>query len=280
MAKRKIQWHPLLGRLLRHRVEGYYELLTNMPVGDLPRQADIVLLRRTTAREPPFRGLWRFLTPWNVLEYKGPTVQARIGHLALLVEVGLGIHRRLNAQRDRPGKRPMPEAQVSFWYLANRLGPGFLEAAKELLGTVQPQGSGVWRSTVLGHPCFLVSAVDLPVDDDSLPLHVLGVEPAEKQRAVGEFVIEKPERLDFYGSLFGTLHPIAWEEVIKVAKAKGSELDFDMRPMVKHFGWKRLIEKLGKKELVREIGIDDFLANLSPAERKRLIQRLNTEPRE
>jgi high-affinity K+ transport system ATPase subunit B len=41
-----------------------------------------------------------------------------------------------------------------------------------------------------------------------------------------------------------------------------------------------LIEKLGKKELVREIGIDDFLANLSPAERKRLIQRLNTEPKE
>lgn len=53
MTRRKIEWHPVLGRLLRRRVEGYYELLTNVSVGDLPRQADIMLLRRTTNRELP-----------------------------------------------------------------------------------------------------------------------------------------------------------------------------------------------------------------------------------
>jgi hypothetical protein len=276
MARRKIQWHPLLGRLLRHRVEGYYELLTNVPVGDLPRQADIVLLRRTTAREPPFRGLWRFLTPWNVLEYKGPTVRARADHLALLVEVGLGIRRRLNGQRGRLGQRPMQEAEVSFWYLANRLGANFLQDARRLLGALDPQGSGVWKASVLGHPCFLVSTVD----EDSLPLHVLGVEPAEKQRAVGEFVIEKEVRFDAYAGIFSALHPTVWEEVKRMAKTRRAELDFDFRHIIEDMGWPKIIERLGEKELVQEIGIDRFLANLSPAERKQLVRRLNAETKE
>jgi hypothetical protein len=42
-------------------VEGYYEVRTNDPVGDVPREADLVLLQRTNA-DPPFLGLWRHLT--------------------------------------------------------------------------------------------------------------------------------------------------------------------------------------------------------------------------
>jgi hypothetical protein len=55
-------------------VEDYYEVQTNVPVGDVPREADLVLLRRTTVTAPPFLGLWRHLTAWNILEYKGPSV--------------------------------------------------------------------------------------------------------------------------------------------------------------------------------------------------------------
>jgi hypothetical protein len=77
-----------------------------------PRQADIVFLRRTAAVQPPFRGLWRFLAPWNVLEYKGPTVAARREHVPFLVEVGLGIARRLNEQAIEQGERPTPEGDM------------------------------------------------------------------------------------------------------------------------------------------------------------------------
>jgi hypothetical protein len=52
-----IQWHPLFAQLLRPMVEEYYEVQTNVPVGDVPREADLVLLRRTTATTPPFVGL-------------------------------------------------------------------------------------------------------------------------------------------------------------------------------------------------------------------------------
>ena len=74
-----IQWHPIFAQLLRPAVEAYYEVETTFPVGDKPREADFVLLRRMTGPPPPFRGLWRNLTPWNVLEYKGPTVSPRRG---------------------------------------------------------------------------------------------------------------------------------------------------------------------------------------------------------
>src|SRR5438132_1712958 len=81
MAKQ--QWHPTFAQLLRPLVEGHYEVKTDVPVGDLPRQADIVLLRRTSRGPLPFRGLWQYLTTWNVLEFKGPTVSPRSEDLDL-----------------------------------------------------------------------------------------------------------------------------------------------------------------------------------------------------
>src|SRR5713101_6994457 len=96
-----IQWHPLFALLLRPLLEGFYEIQTNVPVGDVPREADLVLLRRTTSKTLPFRGLWRHLTTWNILEYKGPTVSARLEDIDFLVELGMGIPRRLNEERRK-----------------------------------------------------------------------------------------------------------------------------------------------------------------------------------
>jgi hypothetical protein len=50
------QWHPIFAQLLRPVVERYYEVLTTVPVGDAPREADFVLLCRTGQMLPPFRG--------------------------------------------------------------------------------------------------------------------------------------------------------------------------------------------------------------------------------
>src|SRR5439155_23487248 len=95
------QWHPVFAQLLRPAVEDYYEVRTTVPVGDAPREADFFLLRRTAAGMPPFRGLWRHLTPWNILEYKGPTVSPRNRDVELLIELGLGIDRRLHEEHSR-----------------------------------------------------------------------------------------------------------------------------------------------------------------------------------
>src|SRR4051794_739396 len=113
------QWHPLFAQLLRPVLESHYDIQTDVPVGDLPRQADVVLLRRTSTGPPPFTGLWRWLTGWNVLEFKGPSESARVDDLDALLELGLGIHRRLMDPLDAPR---IGRTEVSFWYLANHLG--------------------------------------------------------------------------------------------------------------------------------------------------------------
>jgi hypothetical protein len=283
MARRKIQWHPLFTRLLRPHIEGYYEVRTDLPVGDLPRQADIVLLRRTTTGSLPFQGLWRHLTSWNILEFKGPTVTPRHRDLSLLTEVGLGISRRLNAERRDQGRRPLPESEVSFWYLANQIGRTFLRDAAERLAGFEVCGQGLWRGQVLGCSCYLVSTVALPVDDDSLPLHLLGREPAEKVRQVARFVVEEDRRLTAYGGALSALHPRVWKEVRVMAKGTRRDWILDIRPAVDFMGIDKAIEQIGEKEILdhmdkkrvlERMDVEDIFANLTPAKRQKLKRLL------
>jgi hypothetical protein len=274
MARKRIQWHPLFTRLLRPHVEPYYEVPSSVPVGDLPRVADLLLLRRTSQDSLPFTGLWRLLTVWNLLEFKGATEAARPGHLPLLVKLGLGIARRLGEERRRTGGRRLPEAAVAFWYLANRLGERFRQAAERWLQGWQELGAGVWRGWLLGHPVYLVSTVDLPVDDDSLPLHVLAQEPQEQERQVGGYLVETPERLDAYASLFAVLHPVAWKEVKAMARQRRPGLTIDLRPAVEDLGLDEVIRQIDAKAILERMNIDTILANLPAAKRKELARRL------
>lgn len=57
-----MQWHPVFVDLLRPLVEQHYEFRTGQTVGDMPRSADVVVLRRTSAGPLPYQGLWRWLT--------------------------------------------------------------------------------------------------------------------------------------------------------------------------------------------------------------------------
>jgi hypothetical protein len=193
------QWHPILGKLLRPAVEAHYIMQSNVAVGDAPRESDLLLLRRKGSIRPPYRGLWQHLTVWNVLEYKGPSVSPRSRDVDRLVELGLGIDRRLNEERMQRGQREIPAAEVSFWYLANHLGRRFLREVEWKVGALEEVGVGLWRSQVLRHPVFWVSSIDLPVEEDSLPLHVLGREPPEIEREVARLVAERPDLQQRYG---------------------------------------------------------------------------------
>ena len=257
----KRQWHPLFARLLRPLVESHYEVQTGVPVGDAPRLADVVLLRRTSDTPPPFRGLWRHLTTWNILEFLGPTVAARPGNLDLLVELGLGIHRRLNEQRVRDGEATLGPAEVSFWYLANRLGSRFLGAARDTLGEIEELGPGVWRCTALRRVVFLVSGVEAPVERDSLPLHIIGEEPTPMGRRVAQFLAKHPALWDKYSGYLATLHPELWDEVNEMSKTTGKrrKFDFYIMPVLDEMGLGRVIEQVGIERIIKEIGVVRFI---------------------
>jgi hypothetical protein len=289
---RMTQWHPIFAQLLRPAVEAYYEVQTTVPVGDAPREADFVLLRRTRSAAPPFRGLWRHLTSWNILEFKGPSVTPRRGDIDLLVELGLGIDRRFRVRGPRPSRRLVLREEVSFWYLANHLGQRFLQDAAAALGSMESLGPGLWRSRALGRLVLLVSSVDLPVEVDSVPLHLVGNEPRATELEVARLVLERPELQQRYAGWVASLHPAAWKEVEAMARAAGKGLQIDLRPAIESLGLKfvleqvgirrvievvgieRVLDEMGDKEVAKRMGLERFLATLTAAERRELKRRL------
>ena len=295
------QWHPVFAELLRPVVEAYFEVQTTVPVGDRPREADFVLLRRTAEGTPPFQGLWRHLTAWNILEFKGPTVSPRSEDIDLLVELGLGIDRRLREDQPRQGHGAVATEEVSFWYVANRLGRRFLRVAEDKLGPLDSLGAGLWRCRLLGRLVFWVSSIDLPVEPDSLPLHLVGHEPRATERQVARLVLGRPELEARYGGWLASLHPAVWKEVEAMARTAGKKLNIDLRPAIEYLGLKQVVEQvgigrvieevgigrvieevgakqvveqLGGREVVKQLGLDGILASLSPAERRELKRRL------
>jgi hypothetical protein len=274
MAGKKIQWHPLFTRLLRPQVERYYEIRTEVPVGDLPRRADLVLLRRVGAGPLPFQGLWRHLTPWNALDFKGRTEAARPAHLPLLVELGLGIARRLHEEGQAASTRRVAAEGISFWYLASRLGRRFVQAAA---GGLQDWGllsPGVWHGRVLGHPVFLVSTVELPVDDESLPLHVLADEPPAREREVGQFLTATQERLAAYGGVFSVFHQATWREVETMAQRRQRTLTIDISPLVETLGLREVIRQIGEENVIRQIGEENVIRQIG---KEKVIRQIGEE---
>ena len=277
-----IQWHPLFAQLLRPMVESYYDVQTGMPVGDAPRAADLVLLRRTTATPPPFAGLWRYLTAWNVLEFKGPTVSARVGDLDLLIELGLGIERRLGDERRKQREATVARGEVSFWYLANHLGRRFLRDARKVLGDLTELGPGLWRTTVLERPLLLVSNSDLPVEHDTIPVHLLVREAAEKTLAVAREVMAQPRLLQLYGGWVVELFPDLSKELKEMARTKGKGPNLSWGPVIEAIGEKELIRQIGPellmKALFKEVGPEQVLeaaiAKLTPEQLRELKKRL------
>jgi hypothetical protein len=267
------QWHPLFAELLRPLLEGYYEVETNMPVGDLPRQADIVLVRRTSDRAAPFTGLWRHLTTWNVLEFKGPSEDARHQHLHELVEVGLGIFRRMNEGQSKERQRPHEPEAMSFWYLAEHPGRTFLRRATERLGALDEIEAGVWGATVLGHRVFIVRGDAVAVTRDSLPIHLLGQRPPEVVDQVGNLVVSQEEWCLEYGPWLAQNYARLLEDFQTMGRTRELPIRANYRPVIQLLGPKYFLDQMDPDALVRALDTTAF----TPEQRAELFRRLATE---
>ena len=277
-----IQWHPIFAKVLRLLVQEHYDVQTNVPVGDVPREADILLLRRTSQGRQPFHGLWRHLTTWNIVEFKGRKSSARVGDLPLLVELGLGIHRRLNEERVRAGESLLSAQETAFWYVANELGRRFLRDSEQRLGALEKVTNGVWRCQILRHLVFLVSSVAVPVEYDTTPLHLVARESAETERVLAEVIVNEPGLWEMYNHFLSYLHPEIWEEAIRMArtknKVKTSADGTSMQPLIDTYGMEAIVKAMGgAQEVIKAIGVDEFLAQLTPEQKRAMMERLVKE---
>ena len=276
-----IQWHPLFAELLRQQLEEHYDVQINVAVGDVPREADLVLLRRTSTSGTPFHGVWRYLKTWNILEYKGPSVSARIDHVDLLIELGLGIQRRLNAERAKARQAKMADADVCFWYVANRLGRRFRREVEAKLGPLQERGQGVWQSRALDRDVFLVSGADVPVELDNVPLHILRQESLEKQLAVGKLVVQDQSLLERYAPYLETFHPEVLKELQVMARTAGHPFKLNMPAIIEVFGLEEVVKQVGMDRVIEQVrkqkGLAKLVRQLSPAERIELKRHLERD---
>jgi hypothetical protein len=296
-----MQWHPLFAHLLRPLVEGHYDVQLNLPVGALPREADIVLLRRTASVAGVFHGIWQHLTTWNVLEFKGPTVSARVADMDLLVELGLGVDRHLNGERKKKEQPEVERGEVSLWYLANHLGSRFLRDVQQLAGPFTEVGPGLWRTRILGRSLILVSNREVPVDRDSVPIHLLVEEPVEATRAAAQTIAAQEDLWRMYGGWLATRFPGLWKEIAKMAEQTGTELVIDLRPaieiaqqtgtkvildlrpviermgidkVIEQVGIDRLIGQVGIDKVIEQVGIERIVDSLNPDQQQAMLERL------
>ena len=257
-----MQWHPIFASLLRPLVKDFYEVSTNLPVGDLPRKADIVLLQRTAPA--PFVGIWRHLTTWNVLEFKGPTDDPALRDLDLLLEVGLGIDRRLNEDRRQKGLALLERDEVSWWFLANHVGNRFRAEAERLLGSEAELGEGLWRYPALGRKLLVVSRDGLPVDRESVPLHLVTTEPPEREKDLAREVAHQPGFWQLYGPWLAHLHGNVLEEARQMVRSLGTEPSMDLRPLIEMVGAKEVINQMGVQKVVELVGPKQFIELVGP----------------
>lgn len=278
------QHHPFFAELLRLRLQDFYDVLTNLSVGDLPREADIVLVQRSGGQTPPYTGLWRYLTLRNLIEFKGPTVSARIRDLDLLVELGLGIDRRLNEEQTRQRHELSPPEHMSFWYIVKSMGRRFLPDAQLRLGSLEEIGPGLWRSQILQRLVFLVSSDSYPTEQDSVPLHLMVQRAPEQERELVRVILENPELRLLFTAPLSALHPEVWEEVLAVAQSRKKKgLHFEFGPLIATIGVEGLLESIGFDRLtddpafakgVNKKGVDWWLSKLSPEKIEELKKRL------
>ncbi len=271
------QWHPLFAYFLRQVLEGRYEILTNFAVGDVPREADVVVLRRNALRGPQLRHLWKWLTSWNIIEFKGPTVRPRESHLDLLVELGLGVARRLNDQRGRDKLRPLTPHQISWWYVVREM-PGSQRGKWERrVGRLSQVEAGLWRGTVLGYPLYLVSSIETPLDEESLPLHLLGARRPQEEAALAQYVLGHADAYCHYAPWMFALHTRVWKKEQAVSgKVIDDNLEIDWTPVVEEFGLDLLIRQIGLAKVIGEVGLAKVIEEVGLA---KVIEEVGFWPR-
>jgi hypothetical protein len=270
-------WHPLFGHLLGLGIHDYYEIQPEVPVSDLPRRGDFFLVRRQGVAPPPFVGLWSHLTEWNLFEFKGPSDDAEEADLELLMHIGTGLTYRFNEERQARKEQPLGPRQVSFWYLAPRLGETFLGHAR-LRTFFQYETGGLWRATCWGHPIWLLAYRDAPVEEDTIPLRLLDRDPPAP-RALGELVLRKPQLLQAFAPWFSLLQPTLWEEIRIMATTSTEKPIIDWEAVGKYTNLEDMVRAMPPDLAARLLAgvvppekVVQILAGKVPAER--MIQML------
>jgi hypothetical protein len=114
----------------------------------------------------------------------------------------------------------------------------------------------------------------LPVEENSLPLHLIGIEPRATEEAVARLVASRAELWEQYSGWLATFHQRAYEGVRSMARTKKEKFEVSLEPLVETMGLDWVIQKLGPDRVIERLGAERIYAALTPRQRKQLKRLL------
>ncbi len=261
-----LYWHPFLAEMLRLSYADRLDVRENLPLGDLPLEADLLLIRRDPAAPLPYP--LDFLGPTTLVEFKSPTDTADQAALEQLEIYGLRYVRREGlARRD----------DLTLWLMASQVAENVSRPGKAELTGARAVGPGVTRGTLDGFPTCVVDLQAVPFTPETLPLHMVAT--GKQERALAEFVVghyrHYPRQLD----VLTHLHEIPFMEVLMSQGMTLEQIDAHEKEVLKKWlaysasSRRDFIASCDPKDLLAEV-----LRTLGKDEVKRLIEAEYTPP--
>ncbi len=140
-----LYWHPFLAEMLRLRYSDRLIIRDKLPLGDLPLEADLLLIRRDPAVVLPYP--LQFLGQQTLIEYKSPDDTADQAALAQLEIYGMLYCRREGLTRRR---------DLTLWLMASQIAGNVSQADRAELVNLQSVGPGVSYGMLDGFPTYLI----------------------------------------------------------------------------------------------------------------------------
>ena len=155
----------------------------------------------------------------------------------------------------------------------------------------------MWRAHVWQRPFLLVSSRALAVERDSLPLHLLNLDPSPVQRELVQLLGTQTDLWPAYSGWVATVYPALVEELTRMGRTKREDPAVNVGPLFQHLGWQeivrqvglqglinevgveRLVNEVGVERLINEVGVENVLAHLNAEQREEALRILQQPPR-
>ena len=239
-------WHPYLADLLRRHCGQVLEVQETVTLGDLPLEADLLLIRRDPAQELPFP--YNFLGQYTLVEYKSPDDTADQAALVQLESYGL-----LWLQRARQIQR----SGLTLWLVASRISQNVSTAGGAEVVQTAALGPGLLGGRLDGFPICLVDLQELPFTPATLPLHM--VSRGKQERALVEYLVEQHEQHPQDLDVLQRLHPRALVEVLHMRNLSAEQIGLDCQALLELIGKEQALNLIGKEQALNLIGKEQAL---------------------
>jgi hypothetical protein len=239
-----LYWHPFLADLLRQRYGDRLVIHENVPLGDLPLEADLLLIRRDLQQALPYP--FALLGERTLVEFKSPDESADQAALQQLETYAM-----LYLQRAGLG----PRQGVTLWLVASQFARDVSQRGAAELVQQFEAGPGVIGGSVDGFPTYLVDLQEVPFTPETLPLHV--VARGSQEQHMVEYVLDHHQEYPHELDLVQRLHPQMLLEVLHMRQLTPEQIGLDYPALLKLIGDERALKLMGPKRALDLIGEEE-----------------------